>query len=380
MMVVMIATRIAILGWSSALLLAAVPWVGWFAAVAVPLVGVAALLVTPPWRIRLGVDPWAGGLEALSGLAAVAVAAGWRVAAAWLATAAVVGLLAAFEGAGPRRREVAGRLALGAWALSFVFWPEQLTGVMVWVGGGVLLVGIRRAGLAYNWARTRQKKAVLGPPSRHVRGELELRDLVGASPSGLAATRPVSLKLEPGQSAALLLERVSATGPIVEAIRGLRAPAEGTVLIDGRVVEREERLVAVVAPGEPMLPGGVEENLAALCGAPVPESQHVAACEACSLGEVSTTIAEDGQDEGLLSLHGLLLQAARVMVSHYRIVVVLDPSPWVNTVRGEIWRRAVVRASVGRTALWMTSDRELAGRADRVFVMKAGAIAQEETS
>ncbi len=328
----------------------------------------------------MGVDPWAGGLEALSGLVAVGVATGWRGAGAWLAGAAVVAVLAAFEGASPRRREVVGRLALGAWALSFVVWPGQLAGVMAWAGGGVLLMGVRRVGLAYNWGRTRQNKTVLGPPTRDIRGELELREVVGAAPSGLAATRPVSLRLEPGQSAALLLDRVSATGPIVEAIRGLRAPAEGTVLIDGLAVESDERLVAVVGPGEPMLPGGVDENLGALCDEPVQDSQHVAAREACSLGEVSTTIAEEGQDEGLLWLHRLLLQAARVMVSHYRIVVVLDPSPWVNTVRGEIWRRAVVRASVGRTALWMTSDRELAGRADRVFVMKAGSIAEEETS
>ncbi len=378
-MVGMIATRTFILGWLSALLLAAVPWVGWLAAAAAPLVAVAALLLTPPWRIRLGVDPWAGGIEALSGLAAVGVAMGWQAAAGWLAGGTVVAVLAAFEGTGLRRREVTGRLALGAWALSFLLWPGQLTGVMAWTGGGLLLIGARRAGLAFNWARTREKTPVLGPPTREIRGELELRDMVGAAPSGLAATRPVRLSLEPGQSVALLLDRVSSAGPIVEAVRGLCAPTEGTVLIDGAAVDGEERLVAVVALGEPMLPGGVEENLAALCDTPVPESQQVAAREACSLSEVSTTIAESNQNGGLVTLHRLLLQAARVMVSHYRIVVVLDPSPWVNSVRGEIWRRAVVRASVGRTALWMTADRELARRADRVFVMKAGALAEEET-
>jgi hypothetical protein len=63
-----------------------------------------------------------------------------------------------------------------------------------------------------------------------------------------------------------------------------------------------------------------------------------------------------------------------VIPSAYRVLVVVDPMPWVNAVRGEIWRKAVVRASVGRTSIWITADRHLAEHADRVMEYRGGAL------
>jgi ABC-type multidrug transport system fused ATPase/permease subunit len=99
--------------------------------------------------------------------------------------------------------------------------------------------------------------------------------------------------------------------------------------------------------------------------------------EACALDEVAAAlgdamIATDGAP--LETVHRLLLLAARVIPSHYRVVVVVDPMPWVNAVTGQRWRSAVVRASVGRTAVWITSDRELASRADRVVQFRGSAL------
>jgi hypothetical protein len=88
------------------------------------------------------------------------------------------------------------------------------------------------------------------------------------------------------------------------------------------------------------------------------------------LGEA--VITADGAP--LEPVHRLLLLAARVIPSHYRIVVVVDPMPWVNAVVGQRWRSAVVRASVGRTAVWITPDRELASRADRVVQFRENAL------
>jgi len=76
----------------------------------------------------------------------------------------------------------------------------------------------------------------------------------------------------------------------------------------------------------------------------------------------------------LSSFHRLLVLTARVVTSSYRVVVVVDPMPWVNAVRREIWRKAVVRASVGRTAVWITADRELASRAVHVMELRHGAL------
>jgi predicted ABC-type transport system involved in lysophospholipase L1 biosynthesis ATPase subunit len=63
---------------------------------------------------------------------------------------------------------------------------------------------------------------------------------------------------------------------------------------------------------------------------------------------------------------------ARVIPSDYRLLVVVDPSPWADAHRRMHWHRSVVRASVGRTAIWFTADRELASRADRAMVLSHG--------
>jgi hypothetical protein len=47
---------------------------------------------------------------------------------------------------------------------------------------------------------------------------------------------------------------------------------------------------------------------------------------------------------------------------------------WIDAEQQERWRRAVVRASVGRTAVWLTSDRELAERANHVLEYRNGAL------
>ena len=78
--------------------------------------------------------------------------------------------------------------------------------------------------------------------------------------------------------------------------------------------------------------------------------------------------------EPLTVFHRLLVQAGRLVPSHYRVAVVLDPRPWVNAVRAEVWRTALVRAAVGRTTLWITTDVELASRATRVFELRGGGL------
>ena len=83
-------------------------------------------------------------------------------------------------------------------------------------------------------------------------------------------------------------------------------------------------------------------------------------------------IERDGSP--LTPFHRLLVLVARVIPSSYRVVVVVDPMPWVNAVRGEVWRTAVVRASVGRTSIWLTPDRELAERADLGLEYRHGAL------
>jgi len=358
--------------------LAGVPWVGVRWPAAVPALAALALLTAPVLHPRRGADPWAGGIEALSGLLAVGVFL-HGAALAWWVGLGVAGGLLHVEVRRPRGGPHPGdALLLGGWGLLTAAIPGQLGAAGGWLGATVMLLAVRRQALFLAAERSLRQSDALGPPSREVRGRLELVGLVGATPSGLPAARPVDLVIEPGQSVALLLDRVSAASSLVEAILGRRPPAAGEVVVDGEPVAPGDRLIAAVAPGEPFVAGGLEENLSALLDRPLARSQLDAAIEACALDEVTAALDRGEGGEQLPALHRMLLLAARVLVSPYRIVLVVDPAPWVNTVVGEIWRRAVVRASVGRTALWITSDRELARRADRLVVFRAGVLAEEE--
>ncbi len=364
--------------WIAVVALAAVPWVALRWPGRVPGLIALGVLLAPVLNPRRASDPWGSAVEAASGLAACWAFLEPGLAAVWTALAIAGFALQVLPVRRERYPSAGDALLLAGWGVVLAAAPAQLTVAPGWLGATVLLVAARRLGIVAAVDRSRRQNVGVGPPSREVSGRLELRGLVGATPSGLPAARPVDLVIEPGQSVALLLDRVSAAGSLVEAILGRRAPAAGEVLVDGEPVREGERLLAAVAPGEPFVPGGLAENLSALCEGPVDETRITAATEACALDEVTAALDRGEGGEALPVLHRMLLLAARVLVSPYRIVLVVDPAPWVNTVVGEIWRRAVVRASVGRTALWITSDRELAVRADRLVVFRAGVLAREE--
>jgi hypothetical protein len=152
-------------------------------------------------------------------------------------------------------------------------------------------------------------------------------------------------------------------------------------MIDGSPLEVGDRLVAVVAPGEPFVPGDLAKNLAVLADHHLERAALTAIREACSLEEVADALGDRLIERGgdpLTPFHRLLVLIARVLPSSYRLVVVVDPMPWVNAVRGELWRSAVVRASVGRTAIWLTPDRHLAARASHVVQYRHGALRSVE--
>jgi ABC-type transport system involved in cytochrome bd biosynthesis fused ATPase/permease subunit len=160
-------------------------------------------------------------------------------------------------------------------------------------------------------------------------------------------------------------------------VAGRRQPLQGEVAVDGVPVGRTDVLVAVIAEGEELLPGSLEDNLGALCGEPVSRDTLNAIWEACSLDDVATALGDRGltrDGSPLEPFHRLLLLAARVIPSRFRIVVVIDPMPWVNSVRRELWRGSLTRAAVGRTAVWVTADRDLAACADRVLELKRGGL------
>jgi ABC-type multidrug transport system fused ATPase/permease subunit len=356
----------------------ALPWVAALAPRWAPaLVGLALLAHLVGLRpIRR--QPWPWVAAAAAALVHLAVWGGWRVTFGWLALAVLVAGLAWLAASSPGRawRQASWIVAVVGWAAAIAAAPELMAGGGGWIAPAVLLVAARTTGAASAVERG-TPDAVLAPPSRQVRGTLSLRSLVAAGADGLPKTIPLDLELRAGQSLAVLCPTTEDAWVLAKALSGRVAPAAGELSVDGSAVASADRVVAVVGLGEPFLPGDLELNLAALCDEFPDRETVVATIDACALEEALDSLGDlalDADGSPLSAFQRLLVAAARVIPSGYRLVVVVDPMPWVNPVNAEIWRSAVVRASLGRTAIWLTSDRELATRADRLLAFRSGGL------
>jgi len=323
-------------------------------------------------------EPWSSVYITAPTVAFLILTGGWRGPVwFWLAIAVVVAATARFlprDGGG--RPDAADCLALVCWAAPFATNPGFLeVDRGGWLAPAILLLTARRLGtvLAPDDVGNR---STIGPPTREIRGTLSLRGVV-ASAAGLPETAPLELDLRAGESLSVLCRDRIAGQALADVLAGRTRPHVGEVLIDGGPLGPSDRLTAVIGPGELMVAGGLDDNLGAL-RVEMPDRDALgAARDACGLSEVAAALngrsmASDG--EPLTIYHRLLVLAARVLVSHYRIVVVVDPEPWVDSRRGELWRAALVRASVGRTSIWITGDPELADRADYVHELVDGSL------
>jgi hypothetical protein len=322
-------------------------------------------------------EPWSAVVIVASMLVFLGMHGGWEVMTGWLLLASLAALIARLlPRRGGRRPDAADYLAIGGWGVVFALAPRLVeTAGGGWVAPAVLLFSSQR--LARAPAGDVLGLDAPGPPGRAVRGTLSLDGVVLRGPDGLPRSVPLELELRAGDSLAILCDAPDEAGVLAGVLSGRQRPHLGELTLDGSPVTIGSQLVAVVAPGESFIEGSFVENLAVLCEAPLERAEIAALREVCSLNEVTELLgdrplAEDGSP--LTPYHRLLVLAARVIPSSYRVVVVVDPMPWVNSVRGELWRSAVVRTSVGRTAIWLTPDRDLASRASHVLEFRQGAL------
>ena len=367
-------------GWYHAVLLTVLPWVAWQRPWWAPVVAAGAIVVHLPVSRDRASEPWAGVVVALSALLFIGIRGGWEIGLGWFLLAVLVAAVARVR---PRRDgsrpDAADYLAVGCWGVVFALSPRLVAfDHGGWLAPAVLLYAaqrLARSGVSVVGA------VAPGAPDREVRGTLGLNSVVVAGPDNLPRSIPLELELRAGDSLAILCDAPDEAALLAEVLAGRRSPASGVLTVDGSPLRAGDRLVAMVAPGEPFVPGGLNVNLAALSDRPLDRAAVAAVREACSLTEVAEElgdrpIAVDG--EPLTAYHRILVLVARVIPSPYRLLVVVDPMPWVNAVRGELWRTAVVRASVGRTSIWITPDRDLANRAALVMEYRQGALRRVE--
>ena len=364
-------------GWYFAVLLAALPWVAVWRPAWAPVMVAAVLVVYRVVDRSRATEPWSSAVVALSSMVFLLLRGGWEIAVGWFLLAALV---AAVARALPRRDgarpDAADFVAVGSWGVVFALAPRLVAfDFGGWLAPALLLLATQR--LARSGGGEATGAAAPGPPTREVRGTVSLDGVVLAGHDGLPCSVPLDLELRAGDSLAILCDAPDEAGTLAAVLSGRTAPHAGEITFDGSPLEGGSRLVAVMAPGETFIAGDLVRNLAALCDGPLERGEVAALREACSLNEVIAALGDrplDADGSPLSPYHRLLVLAARVIPSSYHVVVVVDPMPWVNAVRGELWRSAVVRASVGRTAIWLTPDRDLAARASHVVEYRQGAL------
>ena len=363
-------------GWCHAALFAALPWVAWWRPNLAPVITAAALAVHRSVDRRRATEPWSSVVVIGSAAGFLLFEGGWELTFSWVLLAALVVAVALTVGRrNLSRPDVADLLAILGWGTAFVLEPRLVAlDSGGWLAPAILIFFAQRIA---RFSSPTQDRSQPSPPGRDIRGTVSLRDIVVPGDDSLPRTVPINLDLRAGESIAILCDSPAEAAAFAEVVTGRRPPLSGQVMIDGSPPEAGERLVALVAPGEDFVPGALVANLTPLAETGLDRAALAAIREACSLEEVVEALGDrhlevDGAP--LTPYHRMLVQAARVIPSSYRILVVVDPMPWVNAVRGELWRAAVVRASVGRTAIWLTPDRELASRANDVVEYRQGAL------
>ena len=363
-------------GWYHATLLAALVWVaawnpGW-----APVVAAAALAVHRLVDRKRAAEPWTSLSVAISAAIFLSLRGGWELVLGWILLAAMVGAVArALPRPDGSRPDAADYLAIGGWGVVFALAPRLIAFENGgWLAPALLILAAQRI------ARTPPVRSALiqpGPPNREIRGTLSLSRVVVSGADALPRSVPINLDLRAGASFAILCDSPEDAANLADVFTARRAPHAGEIMVDGAPFKLGDRLTAVVASGEPFIGGDLVSNLSVLADRPLERGAVRAIREACSLNEVAEALGDrflERDGSPLTPFHRLLVLAARVIPSSYHLVVVVDPMPWVNAVRGELWRSAVVRASVGRTAIWLTPDRDLAARADEVVEYRQGAL------
>ena len=363
-------------GWYHAALLAALVWVAAWRPGWAPVVAAAALAVHGLVARTRAADPRQSLLVAVSASIFLLLRGGWELALGWLLLALLV---AAVARALPRldgsRPDAADYLAFGGWGVVFALAPRLMSFENGgWLAPALLVLAAQRI------ARTpagRSSQTQPGPPRREIRGTLSLNRVVVMGADELPRSVPINLDLRAGDSLAILCDSPEDAADLADMLTARRAPRAGEIMVDGVPLEARDSLTAVVAPGEEFIPGDLVANLSALADQPLERGAVAAIREACSLNEIADALGDRSLERDgspLTPYHRLLVLVARVIPSSYHLMVVVDPMPWVNAVRGELWRSAVVRASVGRTAIWVTPDRNLAARANQVVEYRQGAL------
>ena len=219
------------------------------------------------------------------------------------------------------------------------------------------------------------------------RGKIEF---IGVSfrydPGGPWALSDLSLRIAPGEMAAIVGPSGSGKSTVMRLLLGFERPERGTILIDGTPLEQFDigalrRSMGVVLQQSRLSPGNIYQNIVSHTGLGLEAAWEAARLaglaadiEAMPMG-MHTTVMENGQ--GLSGGQRQRLAIARAIVAKPGLILFDEATSALDNRTQDIVSRSL--AANGGTRIVIAHRLSTIARADRIFALDQGHLAQSGT-
>ncbi|GIU83665.1 MAG: hypothetical protein KatS3mg008_0440 [Acidimicrobiales bacterium] len=219
-----------------------------------------------------------------------------------------------------------------------------------------------------------------------ISGEIRFERVTFGYEPGRPVLREVDLRIEPGETFALVGPTGAGKSTIAKLVVRFYDPWDGRVSVDGHdlraVTIQSLRSQVGNVPQEPFLFHGTIRDNVAFARPDASDDEVVAACEAVGLADLLARLPE-GLDTpvhergvSLSSGERQLLALARVFLARPRVLVLDEATSSLDLDSERLVESAVKRLLSGRTAVVIAHRLSTAMRADRIAVVEDGRISE----
>jgi ABC-type multidrug transport system fused ATPase/permease subunit len=224
-------------------------------------------------------------------------------------------------------------------------------------------------------------------PLPPVRGRVEFQGVSFRYPDGTLALHEVCFVIEPGESVALVGHSGAGKSTLADLLLRFYDPAEGRVLIDGHdlrdvTLKSLRGQIGVVPQSTLLFSGSIIENIR--FGKPGATDEEVLrAADAASLGHL---VGSDGrrarevaQADALSGGERQRVAIARALVRQPVILLLDEATSSLDSVSERAVQQAIESSRHQRTLIIIAHRLSTAARADRVLVLREGAVVEQGT-